>query len=561
VSLWPNQVRFVEGGLAAIQRRRAARIVLSSPTGTGKSRAMCVLIERLVAAGYYVVLYSNRNLLIEQLQITLTAAGIDFGVRARGYDDDEDFWPVQISSLPTETSRVLKRRTWQIHGKGRAGVALVDEAHLNQGDKVREILALHLAEGHAVVGVTATPIGLAEMYDELIVCGTLAEGREVGALALAEMYAPDEPDFRLFKKLMKTPPPEGSDFSQNQQKAIMGRMTEAGPDKRLTHLYGRVWHHFQLINPERRPSILFAPGVEESKWFAEQFTAKGVKAAHIDGESVWIDGETHRTGKAIRRQVLDASKSGEIGIICNRFVLREGIDAPWIDHGIAATVFGSLQTFLQSAGRLLRAHEPPQRVTWQDHGGNVWRFGSVNADREWFLDLSEGAAVSLRANRIRQGKESPPFRCPQCNRVWPGKGRICSPKHGGCGYEVKPKEKASRMVVTVEGELRRTEAQFFSPAATLPEARGREDLGADVLPGDEQEVERHLQPGVRHLRPRELPRLARPVLAADAAGRPRSRSAGVPRPVRSAERRPVSPGLTDEGRGLPSQTPTGVIPR
>jgi hypothetical protein len=536
VSLWPNQVRFVDGGLAAITRRPAARPLLSSPTGTGKSRAMCVLIERLVEEGYYVVLYSNRNLLVEQLQEVLAAHGIDFGVRARGHDDDEDFWPVQISSLPTETSRVLKRGTWSIHGKGRRKcAALVDEAHLNRGPKACEIFAKHTAEGHAVVGVTATPIGLADVYDELIVCGTLAEGREVGALALAEMYAPDEPDWRAFRKAMnkKAGGGEGDQgdalgITEPAARRVMGQVTDDGPDRLLSCLYGRVWKHFNLINPERRPSILFAPGVNESVWFAEQFTAKGVRAAHIDGESVWVDGEFHPTSKTLRRQVLDDSKAGRIGVICNRFVLREGIDAPWLDHGIAATVFGSLQTFLQSAGRLLRAPVAPaghvagprrQRLAVrvdQRRPGMVpgpERSGRLSPAGRADPRGRRGAPVPVPEVQPRLAGQGPGLLAQARRLRVRARGQGAAQPHGGHHRRRAPQDRGPDL---------RAAADVHGPVRVVPQRRPRranrrvrwpagvrvllsrprsEALGADVLPRLHPAVERHLQSGDRHVRP------------------------------------------------------------
>lgn len=465
---WPNQVRFVQEALAAIRRGRR-RILVSSPTGTGKSTSVCDFIEALADETFKSVLYTNRNLLITQLEGVLDKHGIDYGVRKSGRKQSEAHWPVQISSLPTETNKVLKLNEWSIHGAGSEKcVAIVDEAHLNAGLKAREMYKRHADAGHVVLGVTATPIGIGDLYDELLVVGTLAEGREVGALMLAEQYAPDEPDWRAYKKALKSADASSLfGVSGPQARSIMGLMTPDGPDRKLDRLYGRVWDNYQLENPDGRAGILFATGIPESLFFAEQFSKKGVRAAHIDGEHIWVDGELHLSTAKLRQQILDDSESGYIKLLCNRFVLREGIDAPWLGHGIFATVFGSLSTYLQSAGRLLRFHKSLERVTLQDHGGNVFRFGSVNADREWFLDITDFSAAQLRANAIRRGHEKPPFRCPKCNRVWSSKGRTCIEKFGGCGYELRPAEKHSRMVVTTEGELRLSHAQVFTPRRVM----------------------------------------------------------------------------------------------
>src|SRR5262249_18521178 len=128
--MWPNQ----EFALAEVPRllEEERRICLTSPTGSGKSRIMCGLIEQTVRCGCPAVLYTSRRLLIDQLTRVLASHGIEFGVRCAGHEDRREL-PVQISSLPTEEARVYKKEDWQLHGNGKRVLALVDECHLNKG--------------------------------------------------------------------------------------------------------------------------------------------------------------------------------------------------------------------------------------------------------------------------------------------------------------------------------------------------------------------------------------------------------------------------------------------
>jgi hypothetical protein len=94
---------------------------------------------------------------------------------------------------------------------------------------------------------------------------------------------------------------------------------------------------------------------------------------------------------------------------------------PWLRHGIMATVFGSLQSYLQSGGRLLRSCSlvGKRDVTVQDHGGNWWRHGSLNDDRVWRLDDTSRILANLRADTFSgdDGEPDPPpqpFVCPRC---------------------------------------------------------------------------------------------------------------------------------------------------
>lgn len=445
---WPVQVRFVALVLDAIGRG-VRRLLVTSPTGTGKSLAVCDLITRLVGEGWCVILYTNRRLLIDQLCGVLDAQGIDYGVRAAGFDADEGkFWPVQISSLPTERSRVLRRKVWDIFARGQRCLAVIDEAHVNDGPQDRQVVARHVEAGHFVLGVTATPLGLGESYDELLVAGTVSEGRECGALVEALQYDFASPDLRGVRGAES-----GEDLSEPVVRKAMMR----------PGLIGRVFDAFDRLNPTRRPTILFAPGVAESVWFAEEFTKRGVSAAHIDGENVWLGGRLYRSDRQMRQEVLDASRDGECVVLCNRFVLREGVDCPWLAHGVAATIFGSLQTYLQSGGRLLRNHPSLLNgaITFQDHGGNCFRHGSLNEDREWFLEQTAAMAYGLRADRLRKQPGKQPFRCPACGRMWV-RGTICSVARGGCGYALQPHQR-SREVVTADGTLRRIPGDYFRP--------------------------------------------------------------------------------------------------
>jgi hypothetical protein len=120
-------------------------------------------------------------------------------------------------------------------------------------------------------------------------------------------------------------------------------------------VFGRVLAAWKQHNPGQRPTLLFAPDVKGSIYFAEQFTEAGIPAAHIDGDDIWMNGESYSSDGDMRELVRDKLASGDIKVVCNRFVLREGIDWPFVECGILATVFGSLSSYIQSGGRLLRA--------------------------------------------------------------------------------------------------------------------------------------------------------------------------------------------------------------
>lgn len=445
----------------------ARRVMYTAPTGAGKTWNIETLIERHLNARVGVSLYSNRRLLIDQLSDAMVAARLPHGVRMAGEEHDLDAL-FQISSVQTEQSRVLKRGTWDLHN---AGLVIIDEAHCQTGDGARELMKRHIDAGAAIVGFTATPLGLQDLYDELIVGATVSECMDCGALVPAMHFGPDEPDMIALKSARKAI--EGQDLTEKQAVKAMGARPQ---------LFGRIWENFQRLNPDHRPTICFGPDVASSIWIAEQFTQAGVRSAHIDGTDIWLDGELQSSSPELRQYVLDLHRKGDIALLSNRFVLREGIDLPWIRHVIAATIFGSLQSCLQALGRGLRADNYPDtvgrwgaktHVTIQDHGGSYWRHGSLNSDREWHLDDTAEMVYALRADRIRDGRERAPVRCPKCSLIWGG-GSYCNPAHGGCGYSMTEREKKGRPVVTTEGELRLTHQDYFPKRAICRQPNGPE---------------------------------------------------------------------------------------
>lgn len=452
MNLWPHQEQAVSDTLAAIAAGHR-RILVTCPTGGGKTRIMLALAKRYDELKRKVVIYTNRKLLVTQTSGVF--GELEHGVRSAGHEENKHL-RVQVSSIQTEDARVNRKKTWQLH---EADLVLVDEAHLIKAGVARGILDRHIVAGSNVVGFTATPLDLEELYDHLIVAGRPSDLRSCGALVSATHYGADEPDLAALKRAKRLKVPgEGEDFSESQAKAAMCNPT----------LFGRVWEWFEKLNPDHKPTILFAPGTQESLWFAEQFTRKGVASAHVAAGQVWMDGAWLPTTNAeeeqeSRQAVLAASKSGKCKVICNRFLLREGIDMPWCRHGIFATVFGGLQTYLQSGGRLLRADNNPETIalfgpkthaTIQDHGGSWWRHGSLNADRHWDLQYTSGMAFGLRAERLREKKEREPWRCQGCGEI--RMGAVCK-----CGYRKGPKP--SRPVVTMEGQLKEMVGDIFKP--------------------------------------------------------------------------------------------------
>lgn len=434
MNLWPHQQRALDG-IAAARQEGHRRILVAAPTGAGKSRIM----ESLLEQSGKIAMYTDRRMLFEQLSDGLDKAGIAHGKRASGHAHQK-LPDVQLCMVQTEALAVTEHAVRDHHP---ADVVLLDEAHRLRGGQMRSLLGLHDEDGATVVGFTATPIGLEDMYDHIIVAATNSECRACGAHVPAYTYAPDEPDTSRWKRAAN------GDFEAKKLREIYARPV----------IFGRVYDHWKKLNGDGRPTILFGPDVKGSHWFAEQLYKQGVTAAHIDGDIVWVNGETYGTDTETRRQVVEAVKSGEVRVVCNRYVMREGIDIPELYHCVFATAFGSLQSYMQSGGRVLRAHPSIDHVIVQDHGGNVHRHGSLNEDRHWQLHDTEAGLREGRKSGLQDGKIPEPVTCPQC-----AKANVSAGRCKGCGYYFRNNE---RMVVQQDGSLRKVRGTRYKKPKQL----------------------------------------------------------------------------------------------
>jgi hypothetical protein len=270
--------------------------------------------------------------------------------------------------------------------------------------------------------------------------------RKIGALLYAECYSPSELDMTDVRKVSS-----GEFNPTDQSKVVMQQQ-----------VVGDILKHYYTLNPDRVPTIGFGPDVRSSIWLCDHFNAAGIKAAHIDGENVYL-GEhdlqgnsiVHKSSQAMRDQVFDDVRSGRIKVVWNRFVMREGIDIPELGHAIFACAFGAPESWLQAVGRILRAHPSLSTVCVQDHGGNCCRagLGSPNQDREWTLAGTNKSIVDRAKSEQKKSGEEPSVRCPGCcleiaRSNWIAAGNQCPI----CGHTF---QKTSRMVLQSDGSLRK----------------------------------------------------------------------------------------------------------
>lgn len=457
---WPVQVKGVTE-CETLLTNGEKRVCVTLPTGGGKSRMMQRLVEPRYNAGQRGLLLLCRGMLAEQTIRLYEDSAWDFGVIWAEYPQDANYDAlIQIAMTQTLYARTFQRRDraakqGMCPEKARKKFPLppvdyiiLDEIHMQKAGMIQSILS-----GYGdvpVIGFTATPLGISHLFPKqgLVVAGSNSDLRDCQAHLPCWVYAPWEMDTSKIKRQNT-----GEYSYQDIKKTVWTQQ-----------IYGKVIDHYERLNPDRLPAILFAPGVAESRWFVDEFERRGIRAAHIDGMSIYRDGEEVKGKPEDRQQVIDDLRSGRIDVICNRFVMREGIDIPELYHCILATPIGSLLSYVQTVGRVLRYWEDYKRVILQDHGGNWWRHGSPNDDRDWqtYFDLPTRIATDHRLERIRNQEdgEREPVCCPGCGMVRShGKGPECPQ----CGFRHQGKK---RLVLQHNGTLKELENGRFKPRRT-----------------------------------------------------------------------------------------------
>lgn len=429
--IWPPQKRGIEQTIDALLRGK--RVCLFSPTGGGKTEQAIQLLKWAQSAGLGGCFYVNRRLLIAQTAKRFEDAGLHYGIRAAEYEDKYDpTAPFQVCSADTERSRVLERKEWRLHQNGRDVLVIPDEWHLQKTGAMRELLRQYRAEGAMIAGLTATPIGLSGDADELVVSGTLQEYRDCKALVPAKVFTLQAPDMKKVER------------NQTGEYILDGKKKKIYTQTIVSSVLDSVAKY----NPDLRPMMLYAPGKPESAWFCTKFLERGIAACHVDATEAILDGVRRKLSRPLWEEILGRYKDGTVKVLCSRFKLREGIDVPETYHCILATPIGSLASYIQTVGRVLRySAATPDHVIVTDHGGNYLRHGSPNHDRDWkaFWTLPEHAVSTYHERDIKDRKKPEPICCPNCHLE-----RTTGFKCPNCGHE---HAKSQREVIQEDGTL------------------------------------------------------------------------------------------------------------
>jgi len=395
-------------------RRGKKKILLVSPTGSGKTIIASDMIKKAEENGKKTLYVAHRREIIMQCSRKLNEFGINHGVIMAGKSPNA-FANVQIASVQTFTSR--KDRDDFI--KPDADLVILDEAHRSVSDSFQNLVNEY--PNAFTIGMTATPIrqdglGLGNIYEELIEAGTIKGLTEQGYLVPTRIVAPTLPDLKGLK-------------------IAMGDYEKKGLEKRMNvpKLIGDIVSHWIKFG-NNRPTVVFCTSIKHSKYVSHVFSEQGVQSGHIDGEMPEIE----------REQALSDLRNGHIKILSCCQILNEGWDEPKISCVIIARPTKSYGLYLQMIGRSLRPFPNKKDTLVIDHSGCVYEHGFPEDVPEWQLIMTK---VKTKDKQIKP-IEKQPFTCVECDTVY--QLTRANPECPNCNHVPTKKEK---IILIKQGRL------------------------------------------------------------------------------------------------------------
>lgn len=260
-----------------------------------------------------------------------------------------------------------------------AEVVVWDECHHSTASEWRSVFGM--LDDTPVLGLTATPVaGMADTWDTLVAPIDAPSLVRAGYLTPIRLVRPS----RFIGPDLAQPP----------------------VDAYLSYTDGQQ-------------GFVYTANVKEAKEVSASFNKAGVPAAAVHGG----------LPKEQRDRILELFKGGRLKILCNVYVLTEGVDVPAASVAILSRGMQSVVQYLQSVGRVLRPAEGKTLATILDLSGSSWLHGSPIEARSYSLS---GGTLRHASDTVRM--------CPQC-ASWRGPGAVLCDV---CGWDYVANGASSR---------------------------------------------------------------------------------------------------------------------
>lgn len=349
------------------------RGMISLPTGSGKTRVAVQSVVEAMRDGFTggVLWIADRDELCEQAVEAWRQVWASVGREKKSLRISR-MWAGQPRPLPSSDSHVIVATIQTLNAKlSRApeayrfladfNLVVFDEAHRSVAPTYTSVMGeigltrWQRAKEPFLIGLTATPYrGHDEEETQRLV-------RRYGGVRLdAGAFASDEPtevigELQEMRVLAHADHEtiEGGEFSLSEdEKKEMERMPypawlpqsmedriarDANRTRRIVDAYGK-------FVSKGWPTLIFATSVEHAQTVASLLNSEGFRARAVSGG----------TETSVRRDIVERFRAGQLDVLVNYSVFREGFDAPRTRAIIVARPVYSPNLYFQMIGRGLR---------------------------------------------------------------------------------------------------------------------------------------------------------------------------------------------------------------
>lgn len=407
--------------VAAAYREEKRRVVLTMPTGAGKTVTVAAMAKTAVDNGRRVLMLVHRQELLRQAEATMKLAGINVGVIWKDRNEPE----ADVVLTTIQSRKKLKQY-------GVEDFIIVDECHHAVSPTWKKRLDQHKAR---VLGLTATPErldgrGLREVFDDLVI------GRRIEELIADGWLC----NYRLLA------PPGGYDMTGARWRAgdFEIESSEREAKKRMADVVAAFDKYAR-----NRKSLVFCVSIKHAEETLEKLQAIGIRCALLTGS------DNDRERQAVEQQF----RAGELDALLNVDLFGEGYDCPECDCVVLARPTESLSLYLQQIGRAMRPAKGKEYALIIDCARNSSRLGLPDDRRRWSLDSQK--------RNVKEREQPPLWTCPKCFTTHKPGTLVCNT----CGYVRKLKPRIVKEEPQVLIEIANT--QGLDKATYMARQHGR----------------------------------------------------------------------------------------
>lgn len=434
MELWDFQLEAAE--LCRHRYRREDRLLLCSPTGSGKTIMACELARLSISKGKRVCILVDRIEILGQFLRALKLFNLypELITAGSGRPRHSSLYLGMVESF---YNRLDKYET--IDG---IDFLVFDEAHSTAYFKIIK----KLKPKQKVLALTATPVltgtkeRLNDHYDGIVELAKVEDLIKRGKLCNSQTFSIDLLEERRLKR-------KRGDFTEDSQIEMFSTIRDGAVQN-----FKRICGHARFI--------CYNINVEHSKATCANFNFHGIKCAHVDGE----------TDKEERRRIFRQLADGEIQGVHNFGICTTGFDEPSVECIIQNFATNSLAKHIQTAGRGARIFPGKSKFYILDMGRNFSRHGLWNKDKNWTDIFNNPKEADERDRQATERIHN--INCPTC-------GYIVEPAYESCPIcstsikEILASKTKNAIQVGSAAELRLVKEQA---KASLPEHLKNRDV-------------------------------------------------------------------------------------